>query len=288
MKLKRIVSFVLALAALPALAQELPALPGGTPTSLEAKLKALQAKRVKPVPPTTLPGLGVMPGKGDPEDLKPQVVRVSEDKTAVINVSGTLTNRISTPFPAPKAIDNQSKDFDISQVGQSLYVTMKTANPVSLYVTGTHPNDPVISLTLLPKQMPAQTVTLQLDKPLAGVNPDGTTDDKAPDSNVYTDQIRYVLREIALGKTPDGFSEGDLPRAVARIGQVMAYPLSRYSGPDYDVFRYRIEAIADNVELDEAAFYQAGVRAVAFFPNATLHRGESTEVYVVSDKTESN
>ncbi|ABO59646.1 type-F conjugative transfer system secretin TraK (plasmid) [Burkholderia vietnamiensis] len=283
--MKRIAFVVAALFALPALAQELPPLP--KVANAQVRLNALAAKHVRKVAAQPMPGLGTMPG--DSSVYKTNVVRVSTDRTEVINVSGLLPNRIATPFANPQSIDNQSEDFEVQAVGQSLYVTMKSDKPVALYVTGDKPNDPVISLTLVPKNLPAQTVTLQLDKPTTGVNGEASDgSEQAPDSNVYTDKLRYVLRQLAIGKVPEGFSEGALPRSVARMGQVVAYPLTRYSGPSYDIFRYRIEAVADNVELGEDAFYSAGVRAVAFFPNASLHRGESTEVFVVSDKTESN
>ncbi|WP_432263211.1 conjugal transfer protein TraK [Cupriavidus sp. TMH.W2] len=282
--MKRIAFAAIALFALPALAQEqLPPVPSKQPASAQSQLAEAAAKRVRKVPAQPMPGLGTMPG--DPDVFRAKPVRVSSDRTEVINVSAILPNRIATPFTNPKSIDNQSADADVQAEGQSLYVTMKSDKPVALYVTGDKPNDPVISLTLVPKNLPAQTITLQLDKPLAATNADG---DPAPDSNVYTDRLRYTLRQIAIGKVPQGFSEGALPRSVARMGQVIAYPQTRYSGPNYDIFRYRIEAVVDNVELDEGAFYSDGVRAVAFFPNASLRKGESTEVFVVSDKTESN
>ncbi|WP_425953172.1 conjugal transfer protein TraK [Ralstonia pseudosolanacearum] len=281
--MKRFALAVLALIALPSFAQELPP---PLPNKQPSRLADIAAKRVSKVAAQPLPGLGTMPGDSDVFRVKP--VRVSSDRTEVINVSATLANRISTPFANPQAVDSQPDDFDVQAVGQSLYVTMKSDKPVALYVTGDKPNDPVISLTLVPKNLPAQTVTLQLDKPLAGTNGSGADGDLAPESNVYTDRLRYVLRQLAIGKVPQGFSEGALPKSVARLGKVTAYPLTRYSGPNYDIYRYRIEAAADNVELDEGAFYSDGVRAVAFFPNSALRKGESTEVFVVSDKTESN
>lgn len=241
-------------------------------------------KRTKPVEAQPLPGLGVMPGTS--EELRTNVVRVSSDRNEIIYVSSTLPNRIATPFAEPKSIDQQKNDADISPVGQSLYVTMKpTGKPVALFVTGSNPNDPVISLTLVPKDMPPQTVVLQMDKPQA--EPGNKSDaEHAPDSNVYTDNIRYVMREAALGKTPEGFSEGPLPAAAANIGNVIAYPKVRYSGPEYDIYRYTLQGTTQtDVDLDEGTFYSEGVRAVSFFPTATLSRGKTTDVYIVSDKS---
>lgn len=241
-------------------------------------------KRSKPVEAQPLPGLGLMPG--NKEDSRTQVVRVGTDRNEVVYVSSLLPNRISTPFAEPRSVDQQVNDVDISPMGQSLYVTMKpTGKPVAAYITGSNPNDPVISLTLVPKEMPPQTIVLQLDKAQAATG--GTSEaEHAPDSNVYTDHIRYCLREVALGKTPEGFSEGVLPSAAANIGNVIAYPKVRYSGPTYDIYRYTVLGTTPNdIDLDEGTFYSEGVRAVSFFPTATLRSGKATEVFIVSDKS---
>lgn len=241
-------------------------------------------KRIKPVEAQPLPGLGLMPGTK--EELRTNVVRVGSDRNEIVYVSSVLPNRISTPFAEPRSVDQQPGDADISPVGQSLYVTMKpTGKSVALYITGSNPNDPVISLTLVPKEMPPQTIVLQLDK--NQVETGGSTEaTHAPDSNVYTDNIRYVLREAALGKTPEGFSEGPLPTSAANIGNVVAYPKVRYSGPTYDIFRYTLVGTSPNdVDLVEDTFYSDGVRAVSFFPTATLSKGKTTEVFIVSDKS---
>lgn len=241
-------------------------------------------KRIKPVEAQPLPGLGLMPGTK--EELRTNVVRVGSDRNEIVYVSSVLPNRISTPFAEPRSVDQQPGDVDISPVGQSLYVTMKpTGKSVALYITGSNPNDPVISLTLVPKEMPPQTIVLQLDK--NQVETGGSAEaTHAPDSNVYTDNIRYVLREAALGKTPEGFSEGPLPASAANIGNVVAYPKVRYSGPTYDIFRYTLVGTSPNdVDLEEGTFYSDGVRAVSFFPTATLSKGKTTEVFIVSDKS---
>lgn len=241
-------------------------------------------KRIKPVEAQPLPGLGLMPGTK--EELRTNVVRVGSDRNEIVYVSSVLPNRISTPFAEPRSVDQQPGDVDISPVGQSLYVTMKpTGKSVALYITGSNPNDPVISLTLVPKEMPPQTIVLQLDK--NQVETGGSAEaTHAPDSNVYTDNIRYVLREAALGKTPEGFSEGPLPASAANIGNVVAYPKVRYSGPTYDIFRYTLVGTSPNdVDLVEDTFYSDGVRAVSFFPTATLSKGKTTEVFIVSDKS---
>jgi conjugal transfer pilus assembly protein TraK len=276
--MKRLLVALSVLGAFAAHAQDLPPPPGipaaGTPVAYHAKTAA--PKRILE---QKLPGLGLMPG--DKQATKANVVRVSSDRNEIIYVSAEYPNRIATPYADPKVIDDDKAV--VKAVGQSIYVTPKSDAPITLFVSGPSPNDPVVSLTLVPKNLPSQTIILQLDEPLAAVG--AKPEEEAPSDNVYTDRIRYVMRQIAQGKTPEGFAEGALPRAVARMDQLMVIPEVRYSGSRYDVYRYRIENVSDvTVEMDEQAFASDGVRAVAIFPNAILDKGQSTSVFVMADK----
>jgi len=276
--MKRLLVALSVLGAFAVHAQDLPPPPGipaaGTPVAFHAKAAA--PKRILE---QKLPGLGLMPG--DKQATKANVVRVSSDRNEIIYVSADFPNRIATPYSDPKVIDDDKAV--VKAVGQSVYVTPKSDAPITLFVSGPSPNDPVVSLTLVPKNLPSQTIILQVDEPVAAVG--AKPDEEAPSDDVYTDRIRYVMRQIALGKTPEGFAEGALPKAVARMDQLMVVPEVRYSGSNYDVYRYRVENVSNaTVEMDEQAFATDGVRAVAIFPNAILEKGQSTSVFVMADK----
>lgn len=232
-----------------------------------------------------LPGLGVLPGSAQSE-LENNVIRVTPSRTEVVNVSATLMNRIATPFAAPKAVMLDGTSAVTAQ-GQSLFVALNgSPDPVALYVTGSDPNDPVYSLTLVPQTMPQQTIVLQMDGVAKGGGVGGSPGrDDNPNSPIYTEKIISILRSVALGKTPEGFVEGRLPSAVGNFGTFTAIPLSRVSSSTYDVYRYRLVTESETtIELNEAAFASKGVRAVAFFPSALIARNVPTEVYVVADK----
>lgn len=227
-----------------------------------------------------MPGIGTMPG--DKRLLQNNVVRVGGDRSEMFYVSSQFPNRIATPFADPQVIDSSSTQ--IKTVGQSLYVTTTTEKPVAIFITGTNPNDPVVSLTLVPRPVPSQTITLQMDAPAQAKNaaPDGEED--APDS--YTGQVRMLMRSVALGKSPDGYTESALPKSVVRMGDLMIVPDRRYSGTYMDIYRYRVENVArKTLELAETMFYQDGVRAVGIFPSLKLGAGESTMVFVLADKS---
>ncbi|MDD5056530.1 MAG: type-F conjugative transfer system secretin TraK [Sideroxydans sp.] len=203
------------------------------------------------------------------------VVPVGNDGTRVVLLSKVFTNRISTPFSAPRVID--SSNVDIKQDGSSIFVSPKTTDPFAIYVTGSEPGDQVISLTLIPKDIPAQTIVLQADT---------TTVVRQQKTESYTQQLVDLLRRVALGKVPDGFSEGRMPNAVAINGELSITPKSRYSGSWMDIYRYTIlNNSKETVELSETSFYRKGVRAVAIYPNLTLRSGDTTDVYVVADKS---
>ncbi len=238
----------------------------------------------KPVPgkpeQAMLPGLGLLPGEKRP--MMANVVRVSSHYNEVLYVSSGFPNRISTPFAAPKLIDNSEVEWQVQ--GQSLYLSPKSAEkPVGIFVTGSGVNDPVVSLTLIPRNIPAQTLILQLDEDASAAAsiPPGESEE----ASGYTDRLRGILRSVVMGKTPVGFSEGLLPVAVGRLDALLVMPEKRYSGQHLDVFKYRVENVGqEEIELAEPSFYRDGVRAVSIYPVIKLRKGMSTSVFVLSDK----
>jgi conjugal transfer pilus assembly protein TraK len=244
---------------------------------------------VQPLPPKSnvkpqlnkaidLPGIGKIPGHKD--YFKPVVLTVNSSHTFILDISSEFQNRISTPFSDPHVSDQSKADYEF--MGQSIYFTPKDNRPITIFVSGAGPNDPVISLTLVPKSIPSQTILLQLDKSEVAAQ---AAEEDRPSSDVYTDNLRYIFRQMALGKTPVGYAEAPLPNAVASLRGLTVQPLYRYSGPKGDIYAYRIEgATSTHVELKEQQFVQKGVRAIAFFPTATVRRGEPTMAYVFADK----
>lgn len=258
------------------------------PVASAAAPKAVPIRTVETLPNSPslpLPGVGVLPGSIKPE-LEDNVIRITSNRTEVVNVSATLTNRIATPFTSPKAILLDG-GATVTVEGQSLYVALDgSPDPLALYVTGSEPNAPVVSLTLMPHSLPPQTIVLQLDgldKTVAGGGSSTRADN--PSSPIYTERLVSILRSVALGETPEGFVQGRLPVAAADFGNFTAIPLARFSSSAYDVYRYRlVTESANTIELEEAAFATEGVRAVAFFPSALIAKGVQSEVYIVADK----
>jgi conjugal transfer pilus assembly protein TraK len=200
-----------------------------------------------------------------------------------VAVSYSQPNRFSTPFESPRIID--ASGADIQKDGSNIYIRPKDEMPFAVYVSGSNPGDPVISLFLIPKNIYPQTVILQLeDKNHPATSGGAAGNDEDRDASSYTGKLTNVLRDIALNKTPPGYSGGPLPKSVGRLFDLVVVPESRYSSSQYDVYVYWVEGTTkDTVHLDEKTFYSDGVRAVAFWPDVDVSLNHGTRVFVVSD-----
>jgi conjugal transfer pilus assembly protein TraK len=150
-----------------------------------------------------------------------------------------------------------------------------------VFIKDNEPDSQVISLTLIPKDVPAQTVSLMLD------GAESSTADRKSDAapNSYVSELVAKFRSIAMGKAPQGFSSAKMPPTIAREGDLIIIPEERFSGQKLDIYRYRVEDAGKSmVELAETSFYENGVRGVAIYPNLKLDAGEWTYVFVAADK----
>jgi conjugal transfer pilus assembly protein TraK len=205
-----------------------------------------------------------------------QVVTIGNDETKIITLSKMFPNRISTPFSAPRVID--SSNIDMRQDGSSIYVSPKESNPFAIYVTGSDPGDQVISLTIIPKDIPSQTIVLQSNA--------ASNVGRVQKNESYTQKIINLLRQVALGQVPEGYAEGKLPNVAGLNAEILIVPKKRYSGSWLDIYSYLIMNKGEkDVKLSETSFYRKGVKAVSIFPNLKLSPNETTMVYVIADKT---
>lgn len=237
--------------------------------------------RQKHKPATNLPGVGKL--SGDPAVFNASVIHVSSNRNEVAYVSRGYANRFSTPFRHPMlvgTVPDKYSDENIKVVGSSMYFP-PIDESFAIFMTGDDPGDQVISLTLVPKVIPAQTLKLMLDDRSSPAE----RDRKEGIPGSYTEALIEKFRMVAIGKVPQGFSSAKMPPTIARAGTLVVIPEERFSGQKLDIYRYRVEnADKDTVELSEPSFYEKGVRGVAIYPNLKLNAGEFTYVLVAADK----
>jgi conjugal transfer pilus assembly protein TraK len=226
-----------------------------------------------------LPGIGVMPG--DVADMRIKSVRVGTDRNELVYIALSQLNKIATPFDSPQAID--ATGATLKAVGQDLYIQPSSDKPLTVYITNGGVGQS-IGLTLVPKaNLPAQTVVLQPDSP-AG-SPAVKAEAEEIVAGDYVARITSIVKQLALQKTPSGFTRSRLPRSMVAGSGLAIEPLYKYAGSAYDLFTYKVRSTSSSpLELKEDAFYTEAVRAVAFYPSALLQSDEETTVFVIADR----
>jgi len=200
-------------------------------------------------------------------------------------------NRLVTPFDNP--VVTTTSHATTSTQGKIVYVSTADETPVTLYITPGDNQDIALSLTLIPKRIPAREIHLSLDKDTYQVlaklqhqtaTPSGKPTDREQD---YITPLKKLFRDLGLQKTSAGFSLRDPVQAESircqqdrvqiRTGQVL-------EGQDMLI----LVGVARNtglspVEFDEraCATTKDEVLAVAAWPKVLLEPKEATELYVV-------
>ena len=246
--------------------------------------KAFDASQLKPSQRTVpLPTIGKASNNPilDNKALEANVVYVS-NRNEIVYVSSTFPNRISTPYANPKVIDQSTWEYE--KVGQEIFVTPSGDEPVQIFIVDQQSGAPTASLTLVPKTIPGQNISLVLQQA-----PRKFGDVSARESATsYVDELRETMRELALNRTPYGYTDSDISVGVARIGQVIAVPQKIYSGSSYNIFVYTLENASSNpTELTEPSFWHEGVVAVSFWPRIRLEAGDRTNAFIMTNKLES-
>lgn len=255
-------------------------LPVKTATSVKDSQKTPSAPALE----ERLPGVGVAPGAKYMGSAEVKTFRVDENSVVRATISKNYINRISTPFRDPVVVD--ASGWNLTKQGNSLYVVPKGDRAQAFYITGGK-GDPTISVVLVPKEgaLP-QTIILQLDKPNANVQLSKKEMKKILNPESYSGRIQAVFKRAALNQVIPGYTKSSVKRMIARTNDLLIVPERRYSGRLDDVFVYWIENSVDHpVKLDEASFYEDGVKAIAFYPKTTIQPGEGTRMIIMSQKT---
>lgn len=228
-----------------------------------------------------LPGLGKTPGVIAENKIKS--IKVGGDRNERVFISLTQLNKIATPFADPKAID--ASGATLKAVGQDLFIKPAGDQPITIYITDGGVGQSV-GVTLVPQaNLPAQSIVIEPEAPATKIQSAATTQDEMVPSD-YVGRLTSHIKNLALGKTPNGFVKSKLVRATATNPQMLYETQHKYVGSTYDIYSYKLTSLSEKpVELSEEAFYTPDVRAVAFFPSAMLQKGENTQVFVIAEHT---
>jgi conjugal transfer pilus assembly protein TraK len=245
---------------------------------------------------------------------KGPVIKIKPSENKIVNVAVGMMNKIETPFY--KAAVKTSNNGDITVEGGVIFITPKTKEPIGLIIREKGLNDSMISLTLIPEDVPPVMLTADIamneeqrtqwyahvksekdakaleerksrEKELAESEPKS----KSNASN-FEGIVSGLLKNIALGGIPNGYQlrESDFayncninpefPSYTAQIKQVI-------EGSKLNVnVGYVKNETSNNLSLNETNCYKPGVLAVSAYPKVDLAPGEVTEIYIVEKREE--
>lgn len=206
----------------------------------------------------------------------------------IVPISRGHLNRLITPFNHP--VIHTTSNAKISTQGNIIYVATNQGGPLTMYISPAGNNMIALSLTLLPRPMPPREVELNV----VGNKYKYTyvTHEKAKrweTSRPYISTIKKVMRKLALGKVPPGYTldywqPGD-PKIICAQPGIAVTQGQVLTGANITL----LVGVARNltnkrIEIMEPRCRQPHVLAVAAWPRASLAPGGKTAIYVAISK----
>ena len=222
--------------------------------------------------------------------IGPQHIAVKPGINELMPIAVGHLNRLVTPFEHP--VVTTTSQATTSTKGKIVYVATADETPVTLYITPGDNQDIALSLTLIPKRIPAREIHLDLDKDSYQLlnqwqRADTANRTSGQQEQAYISQLKALFRDLGLQKTPAGYSLREpkpqeqirclQERVQIKTGQVL-------EGQD----RLILVGLAKNIGGEMLEFHerscattQQDVLAISVWPNVVLKPQEATELYVV-------
>ena len=224
-------------------------------------------------------------------------ISVEFGKNIMIPVALGFTNRFVTPFADPVVVSTslsmagQNGTGEVLIRNNTVYVSTTKDYPVTMFITQRDSEQYAISLTLLPRRIPPREIVFTID----GYTAVRTAEHKEPGAgrdDSRTAQIKSVLRAVALNEIPSGFELQNItpgsyrPDCSGGDAEVSFDGGQLLTGSRFDVLIGTVRNRGTSVvQTDEKICAGRGTAAVALWPRIMLQPGESTEIYVVTDKS---
>ena len=230
-------------------------------------------------------------------------IAMNPGQNELIPIARYHTNRIVTPFRNPEVISTSlkggnAKDGNCGEVcvkGNAVYVSTNRTEPASMFITEQGSEERALSVTMIPRDVPPREVFLEIaggsvDMKIAGdaMRENAAEADTFERSMPYVETIRTMMRDVALGKIPQGYTLGavrgarNIPKCKQDGVKFDFLNGQRLAGSNLDIYVGTAQNTGKRtVAFDETSCGNWGAAAVAAWPLHILNPGQKTEVYVV-------
>jgi len=223
-----------------------------------------------------------------PTIARPIVIKVVPGVNQILPIAKGHINRIITPFSKPLLNTVSNATFDIHK--NVIYVSTSGDAPVTMFITpGASTEAVAISLTLVPKAIPPIEATLMFkDDSIVTGYFDSEAAQAWETDQPYVETIKSMLRKIALGDLPPGYSISDFKagdQIPTCMQEGMSYEFVKgqfLRGHHFNVAIGVVTNVSDvPMEIHEETCVDQNIAAVAAWPNNVIAPGQGTELYVV-------
>ncbi len=255
-------------------------------------LKVDPSISVKDTPRKEIDLPGVLHVQGQRLDVldptKARKISWTNGGSQTIYLSVNEPNRIQLPFKNPYVVRMSDVTVDHRPDSNNMYVYWNVTRPEDAQPRQIYIEPPgggsSLGLELVPKAIPGQTVIVTDDTGItAGQRP------AAGASGDYITHIQDLMSAVALGRSPDGFSQVDVQLPPIGMDGLSVTADTRYSSHEGDLWVYTVRNPGPSrALLHEQEFDGPNVLAVSIFPKPLLLPGQETKVFVLARKREDN
>jgi len=222
-------------------------------------------------------------------------LNVIPGENMILPVSVRNPNRLVTPFPKPRV--TTASDAEITIDSSIVYATPDDESIITMFITDEEGDQrSAISLTLVPRKIPPREVRLMLsDEKGNTYGPGGSAgalfnNAQATEwekGNPYTDALRDTMRELALGKAPQGYglrkyNPGSDPVPECQNAAFSVKAGQVLDGHNIVVVVSLLTNVSDKIaKFKASSCYKRGLLAAAAWPKTVLAPNESVELYTL-------
>jgi len=216
---------------------------------------------------------------------RPGELTIRPGRTEMVQVSRNHLNRFVTPFANPE-VQSSASATSTKIEGQVVYVATASLEPVGLFIVdGDNPAN-AFSMTLMPREIPPVSLTLNLESYAAApIKPAATASTDTAETS-YVAELRETFRALASGEIPSGYGmrnvsgfNPNMPECV--MPGLRAAPAQEITGTNVVVIVSKLTNNSGVPQVvDESRCASDRVLAVAAWPRVELLPGQSTELYI--------
>lgn len=217
----------------------------------------------------------------------PSSLTLTSGRNEIVQIARSQPNRFITPFDVPVVrFANELTTVDIE--GRQVYVTTTSRSPVTIYIEDDSNPENAFVLTLMPREVPAVSMTLRMEGLQPGRIPASIQHAQAHEqSDHFVAVLRDTFKTLAQGAVPSGYG---LTQTVDRRGApeclmpgMQMEPGQTVTGSEFIVYVARLTNVSRIPQsVDEESCAADSVLAVAAWPYVELMPGQSTELYVAT------